>query len=209
MQREDGKFDEAAKTYEDILSQIDKDKRLKKDEKAALGNDIRYTLSGVYLDGNKLDKAVEALRDLVKAEPDNPTYNNDLGYIMADHDMNLPESEKLIRKAIDDDKKQRKEDNPGLKAEQIKANPSYLDSLGWVLYKQKKYKEALPPLQDAVKEEEGQNIEIFDHLAEVHLALGDKTAAVDAWKQGIQHAGPSKREQQRKTEVEKKIKANQ
>ena len=56
--------------------------------------------------------------------------------------MNLAKSEKMIRKAIENDRKQRQKDNPDQKPEEIKDNPSYLDSLGWVLYKQKKYKEA-------------------------------------------------------------------
>src|SRR5262249_4259790 len=148
--------------------------------------DIRYALSSVYVDAKKVDKAAEQLKELLKTDPDNPGYNNDLGYIWADHDMNLTESEKLIRKAIDDDKKNRAKANPDLKPDEIKANASYLDSLGWVLYKQKKYKEALPPLEEAVKDEEGQNIEIFDHLAEVHKALGDKKAAVEAWTKGLE-----------------------
>ena len=37
----------------------------------------------------------------VKKHPKNPTYKNDLGFIWCDHDMKLPESEKLIREAID------------------------------------------------------------------------------------------------------------
>jgi tetratricopeptide (TPR) repeat protein len=209
VQREAGQFDAAAKSYEEMLSRITKDKRLDKDQQTALANDVRYTLSGLYIDANQVDKAADQLKELLKGEPDNPSYNNDLGYIWADHDMNLPEAEKLIRKAIDDDKKQRQKDNPDLKPEEVKANPAYLDSLGWVLFKQKKYKEALPPLEEAVKEEEGQHIEIFDHLAEVHLALGSKAAAVAAWKKGVEHVGTSKREQQKKADVEKKLKANQ
>src|SRR5262249_33054485 len=137
------------------------------------------------------------------------SYNNDLGYIWADHDLKLDESEKLIRKAIEDDKKQQQDDDPELKPEKIKANPAYLDSLGWVLFKQKKYKEALPPLEDAVKEPEGQHIEIFDHLGDVQMALGNKTAAVDAWKKGLDYVGTSKREQERKVIVEKKLKEQQ
>ena len=46
----------------------------------------------------------EELQTLLKKKPNNPTYNNDLGYIWADHDMNLEESEKLIRKAIEEER---------------------------------------------------------------------------------------------------------
>jgi len=43
----------------------------------------------------------------------------------------------------------------------------------------------------------------------VHLALGDKAKAIEAWKKGLEVAGSSKREQQRKQDVEKKLKDNQ
>ncbi|HEX5271103.1 MAG TPA: tetratricopeptide repeat protein [Gemmataceae bacterium] len=230
VQREAGNYAAAAKTYEEMIKKvtdaIDKVKNNTEASKevkdafikqfSADVRDYRYILSGLYIDAKDVAKASEQLKILLKEEPDNPSYNNDLGYVWADHDMNLAEAEKLIRKAIEDDKKEKAKKNPQLKPEQVKANASYLDSLGWVLYKGKKYKDALPPLLDAVKEEDGQNIEIYDHLAEVHLALGDKAAALEAWKKGLDAAkkrleevGPNKREEEKKVEVEKKIKAQQ
>jgi tetratricopeptide (TPR) repeat protein len=207
VQREAGQYDEAAKTYEDVLDRITKDKDLSDDEKKDYGGEIRYSLSNVYLELNKIDKVTEQLEALMKQEPDNPTYFNDLGYIWADHDMNLDKAEDLIRKAIDLDKELRKKAK--VKPEDDKDNSAYLDSLAWVLYKKKKYQEALPPLLEAVKDKEGQHIEIFDHLGDLYTALGEKAKAVEAWKKGVEAAGESKREQQRKTEVEKKIKANE
>ncbi|HZT80469.1 MAG TPA: tetratricopeptide repeat protein [Gemmataceae bacterium] len=207
VQREAGRSDEAAKTYEQVLALIQKDKALGDEERTAYGGEIRYLLSNVYVDLNQVDKAAAHLKALLEQDPDNPTYNNDLGYIWADHDMNLAESEKLIRKAIEKDRERQKKD--GVKPDQVKDTAAYLDSLGWVLFKQKKYKEAKEYLLRAIKDPEGQHIEIFDHLAEVHKALGEKSEAVAAWKKGIAAAGTSKREQQRKAEVEKKLKANE
>ena len=45
-------------------------------------------------------------------------------------------------------------------------------------------------------------------FADVQMALGNKSTAVETWKKGIEYVGTSKREQQRKAEVEKKLKAN-
>src|SRR5262249_9167659 len=140
--REAGKLDEALKVYEEVGERIKKDDRLKKDEQDDFLDNVRYALSGLYVELNQVDKAAEQLKALLAREPDNTTYNNDLGYIWADHDLNLAESEKLIRKAIDEDRRQRRKTNPDLKPELDKDNPAYLDSLGWVLFKQKKYKEA-------------------------------------------------------------------
>jgi tetratricopeptide (TPR) repeat protein len=221
LQRETGKYEAAIKTYDtmigrinDAIEKIKKNKEASQEDKDAaikeLNEDVReyrYNLSGLYIDANQVDKAADVLKSLLKEDPDNPGFNNDLGYIWADHNMNLDESEKLIRKAIDEDKKLKQKRNPDLKPDQVKPNPAYLDSLGWVLYKQKKYKDALPPLEEAVKADDGQSIEIYDHLADVHIALGNKAEAVATWKKGLEQVGSSKREQERKTEVEKKLKA--
>jgi tetratricopeptide (TPR) repeat protein len=200
---------DAAKVYEDAIDRIKSDTNLKKEEQEILIDDIRYSLSGVYVDLDQVDKAAEQLKALLERDPDNSTYNNDLGYIWADHDMNLAESEKLIRKAIDEDRKKRHKDNPNIKPEDDKDNGAYLDSLGWVLYKQKKYKEAKKYLEQAVQSNDGKHIEIYDHLADIDLALGDKAGAIAAWKKGLAVAGDTKREQKRKAEVEKKIKTNE
>lgn len=205
--REDNKFEESAKTYEEVLESIKKDKRLKDEQKADFSIEPRYYLSGIYIDLKQIDKAAEHLKTLLAQDPDNPTFNNDLGFIWADHNMHLEEAEKMIRKAIEEDRKLRKKAN--VKPENDKDNAAYLDSLGWVLHKQKKHKEAKEYLQQAAKAPEGQHIEIYDHLADVLLELGEKSAAIDAWKKGLELAGTSKREQDRKAAVEKKLKANQ
>jgi tetratricopeptide (TPR) repeat protein len=205
VEREAGKYDDAAKTYEEVLDHISKDKELKDEERKEFTNEIRYNLSNVYLEANKIDKVTELLETLMKDDPENPTYYNDLGYIWADHDMNLEKAEEHIKKALELDRKLRKEAK--LTGDDDKDNAAYLDSMGWVLYKQKKYKEAKQYLLDAVKDKEGQHIEIFDHLGDLHTALGEKAEAVAAWKKGLEVVGETKREQQKKAEVEKKLKA--
>src|SRR6185437_13381331 len=100
----------------------------KKEARDELSNSIRYRLSGLYVDINEIGKAAEQLKALLAQKPDDPTYNNDLGYIWADHDMNLAESEKLIRKAIAEERKLREKIKDKLKPEDDKDNPAYLDS---------------------------------------------------------------------------------
>jgi tetratricopeptide (TPR) repeat protein len=186
-----GKNKEALKIYDEEMKLIKDDKDLKKEDREELLDDIRYSLSGVYAELGQIDKAAEQLKALLAKDPDNPTYNNDLGYIWADHDMNLAESEKLVRKAIEDDRKLRQKANPGKKPDEIKERGAYLDSLGWVLYKQKKYEQAKKYLQQAVQyaldEDEDESIEILDHYGDVLMALGQKTEAVNAWKKLKDH----------------------
>ena len=203
--REAGRFAEAAKTYEDVIERIAEDVTLTKAGKEIYASMYRYMLSGIYVDAGNVNRAAEQLKTLIEKEPNNPSYYNDLGYIWADHDMNLAESERLIRKALDLDRAEQVKKNPKLKAEEMKGNGAYLDSLGWVLFKQKKYKEAKAELLKAIEDKEAQHLEIYDHLGDVHMALGDREAALKAWRRGLELVGESRRDLQRKTEVEKKL----
>jgi tetratricopeptide (TPR) repeat protein len=209
IQREIGKPEESAKIYEDLLEKVGKDTTLEKEEIEEIIAEVHYVLSGVYVDMNQIDKASGHLKILLAKKPDDPTFNNDLGYIWADHDMNLDEAETMIRKALEEDRQQKLKANPDMKPDEAKENSAYLDSLGWVLYKKKKFQEAKPILLKAIEDKDAQHIEIYDHLGDVHLALGEKTEALSAWKKGVEAAGPSKREQERKALVEKKIKEHQ
>jgi len=205
--REAGKFEEAAKLYESLIDRVAKLKGIKDKAKDQFAELIRYSLSGLYIDMKNVDKAAEHLKVLLAKDEKNPTYNNDLGFIWADNDKNLDEAEKLIRRAIEEDRKEKEKLKKKGEIEEVKDNAAYLDSLGWVLYKKKKYKEALPYFLDAVKDpEEGQHLEIYDHLAEVYVALGQTDKALETWKKGLTSKPVGKRDEQRKAEVEKKVK---
>ena len=232
IQRESGDYAAAAKTYEDMIKKVnDAIDKVKKNTEASKEvkeafikqfsedvTDYRYILSGLYIDAKDVDKATDELKTLLKEEPDNPSYNNDLGYIWADHDMNLAEAEKLIRKAIEDDKKEQTQEEPRPEAgARSRTTPSYLDSLGWVLFKEKKYKEALPPLQEAVKEEEG-----AEHRDLRPPRRGPPGARATrpppsppgrrGWKPGRsdwKKSAPANANEEKKAEVEKKSRANQ
>jgi tetratricopeptide (TPR) repeat protein len=206
--REAGKLGESAKLYEEVLDQVGKDEELKPKEREVYVKRYQYLLSNVYVDLDRVDRAADMLKALLAKEPNDPGFNNDLGYIWADHDMNLEEAEKLIRKALELDRERRKA-NPKFDPKLDHDNGAYLDSLGWVLFKEKKYKEAKAVMLKAVEDKNTQHIEIYDHLGDVLEALGERQAAVQAYRKGIELAGDTRREQQRKAEVEKKLKKYQ
>ena len=212
VQREAGKFDDAIDTYKDVLDRLDEAKGLKDEARTTMKQRVRYILSGLYVDAKDIDKAAENLEGLIKDDPENPTYYNDLGFIWADNDKKFDESEKLIRKALDLDKVQREKllekgdiDAAGAKKE----NAAYLDSLGWVLFKKKDYKGAVKYLEMAVadkEDEEGQHLEIWDHLADAYMALGETKKAIDTWQKSLKFEDVSKRDVERRKKVTEKIK---
>ncbi len=202
--REAGQDEEAAKAYEEVIAGVLKDKDLDAKKRDRALDRYNYTLSNIYVDMKKIDKATEILQQMLKKAPDNPGLNNDLGYIWADNDMKLDEAEVLIRKALDLDKK-RRQAKTKLKPAEDRDNGAYLDSLAWVLFKKKQYKEAKDVLLKAIEDKESQHIEIYDHLGDVYIALDDRAQAVKAWQKGLEVVGEGRREAERKSVVEKKI----
>jgi tetratricopeptide (TPR) repeat protein len=207
IQKDAGKLKDAIDTYKEALGKLEDNKELSDEEKDKEIDRLHYLLSGVYVENKEIDKAAERLQTLIKRNPDNSTYKNDLGFIWCDNDLKLEESEKLIKEAMAIDKKDKEKAKADGKIEEVKENAAYLDSLGWVYYKQKKYKEALEPLQKAaIDEDEGGHLEIWDHLADCYLALGKKKDALESWEKGLKMDDVSTRDSERRRKVSEKLK---
>ena len=101
---------------------------------------------------------------------------NYLGYMWAERGVNLAEAEEYIRRAVD------------LEPD----NAAYLDSLGWVLYQQGRYHEALVPLERAAQLAAAQpDTAIEEHLGDVLQKLGRRNEAVKAWERAASLPGAS------------------
>ena len=91
----------------------------------------QFSLSNIYVEQGDLRKGEAVLEKVFAEDPENPSVNNDLGYLYADQGKKLKQAEQMIRKA--------------LKAEP--KNSAYQDSMGWVLFKIGKLDEALEQLE--------------------------------------------------------------
>ncbi len=202
--REEGKNQEAANLYEDILGKVETDAELTPEKRGLIADQIRAEVCNVYVDLGKIDQAAEHYEALIKKHPDEPGFYNDLGYVLADHDMKLDEAEKLVRKALELDKVKRQK-SPKYDPKTDHDNGAYLDSLGWVLYKKKELKEARKYLEMAVADKATRHIEIYDHLGDVCAQLGDRDAAINAWEQGLKYVTDTRRDRERRAVVEKKL----
>jgi pentatricopeptide repeat protein len=204
--REAGKSDESIGVFDDTIERLGK-ADLEDTQRDKYIDRCHYIMSSVYTDMGKIDQGIEVLRKLLKAHPDNSTYNNDLGYILADNNKSLDEAETLIREAIklDQAERQKLKDQGLLDSDEDQDNAAYLDSLGWVLFKKKSYAEAKKCLLQAVKSDDGKHVEIFDHLADVHKALGEKAEALAVWQKALDLENVTKRDDARKEAIKKKM----
>jgi Tfp pilus assembly protein PilF len=87
----------------------------------------------------------------------------------ADEGKNLGQAESLIRAAVQSDPE----------------NAAYLDSLGWVLYKQSKFAEARRCLEAATKTGRPDPI-VLDHLGDALYRLDEQAEAARIWRRSME-----------------------
>lgn len=96
--------------------------------------------------------------------PDNALVLNNYAYYLALRKEKLDKAEKMIKKAL--------EISPD--------NPNYLDTYAWVLYQQKKYKEAEMILKELADRKPSSVI--LEHYGDVLFQLNKKQEAIEYWK---------------------------
>jgi tetratricopeptide (TPR) repeat protein len=125
--------------------------------------DLRYAVASIYEEQGRIPDALHELTDLVKARPDDPAALNALGYTLADHFRDLGRARRLIERAYAAAPK----------------NAAILDSLGWVLFRQRHSAEAETYLRAAYADDRGGDIAA--HLGEVLWRLGKPAEAEHIW----------------------------
>jgi Tfp pilus assembly protein PilF len=129
-----------------------------------------YSLAGAYARLSASDRSEPALAAVLKLDPSFAGANNDLAYTWAEQGRNLPQAEAMVSKAL------RVEPD----------NSSFLDSMGWVLYKRGKFAEAVEKLKRAAIDEEPV---VLDHLGDALYRLGEPEKAAAQWKQAAAKMG--------------------
>ena len=150
------KFQDAEKTYQFILNIAPSD------------FEAHFFLGTVY---EEQGRRYEAIREFETALEFNPEYAdalNSLGYLYAEESINLEKAEELLKKALT------YEPNNG----------AYVDSLGWVYFKQGRYEEAIQELEQAVQFLS--DSVIYEHLGDVYLRQGDFVKARENWQKSLE-----------------------
>jgi tetratricopeptide (TPR) repeat protein len=130
--------------------------------------DRLLAIAHLYEEVDRAAQTQHVLAEVLRRDPLNPGANNDLGYEWADAGNSLPQAEQMIRRAV--------------AAEPD--NEAFLDSLGWVLYKQGRLDEARPWLAQAAQDEQADPT-ILDHLGDTLYRLGQADSARANWQQAL------------------------
>src|SRR6266540_3840257 len=164
-QREAKQTQRAVVTFEEALrdAQLDQDNEIV-NAKFYFNYGVTAEQAGLY------EKAADLLRRSITLDPANAAeaYNY-LGYMWADHNMHLDEAREMIERALESDPN----------------NGSYLDSLGWVEFRQGKFDQALADLLRAVKNMDREDPIVFEHIGDTYLKLHRVSEALESWQKAF------------------------
>jgi len=214
---ENGQTDEAAKilraqltgtgaadrdTYLNIAQVYERGRRYKEAEATAKtaealpgperDNEMAWFLLGAIYEKQKLyDRAEEQFKKVLSVNPNNAEALNYYGYMLGDLGTRLDEAEDLVRRALKDEP----------------YNGAYLDSLGWIYFKENKLADAEATLRMA-EERESHDATIHSHLGDLYAKTGRGDKAAAEWEKSLvewHRALPADVENDKIAEVEKKL----
>lgn len=152
--------------------------------------DAKFVMSNIRLKDGEIEEAVEWLEQILDEFPSDVGAMNDLGYLMADHEISVARAMRMIRQAVDEEPE----------------NKAYRDSLGWALYRMGAYEEAIAELTIASSGDEPDPV-ILDHLADALVANGDKDAASTVWRKALKLIDDAKQGDGSLDDLKSKIKS--
>ena len=213
---ENGQTDEAVKilrtqlsntqadrdVYLDIAQVYERSRRYKEAEEAARAaeaqpgqprdNETVWFLLGAIYERQKLyDHAEDEFKKALSIDPNNAPVLNYYGYMLGDLGQRLDEAESFVQRALKQDP----------------YNGAYLDSLGWIYYKENKLADAEATLRQAV-ERDSHDPTIHSHLGDVYSKLGRSEQAAGEWEKSMsewRRALPADLETDKIAELEKKL----
>jgi tetratricopeptide (TPR) repeat protein len=135
---------------------------------------IEYDRAVILEQSGHVHESVEALQHILEKRPDDPTLLNALGYTLADHSLELPHAELLIRRALT----------------VMPDSPAALDSLGWVRFRSGDLQGATVTLERAYSL--GHDGEIAAHWGEALWVSGQQSEARRVWAAALAREPDSK-----------------
>ncbi len=158
---------EKARQFDRAKQQIDEASELADSDDARIG--VLFAYGSMHERAKDYEQAEAKFRELLAAAPDNSSALNYLGYMFADRGMHLNEAHDMIQRALD------LEPNNG----------AYLDSLGWVYFRQNKLELAAKFLERSLEQYKDDPV-VHSHLGDVYFKQGRIADAKRHWNRGLE-----------------------
>lgn len=150
------------KNYQKAVKALEHGKRLSSSEPELVAQ-FNAQLGDSYNSLKDYKKSDEAYEAVLTFDPDNEHVLNNYSYFLSLRGEQLPKAKTMAKRLVD----------------KHPANPTYLDTYAWVLYKMEDYNGALTYLEKAVAFSE--DATIVEHYGDVLYKLGKREEAVRQW----------------------------
>jgi predicted Zn-dependent protease len=157
--------------------------------------DLNFALGSAYERAGKKESAERVFLDILVKHPDHAQTLNYLGYMWAESGTNLERAAEMLKKAVSEEPR----------------NGAYVDSLGWVYFRQGNLDMAEKYLTDA-SHLLPRDATVHEHLGDVFAKRGDYVRALTAYRAALKLEPEAKDEAKLKTkiaELEKQTQAAQ
>jgi tetratricopeptide (TPR) repeat protein len=189
-------------TYLNIAQVYERGRRYKEAEESARAAEVLpgqarenemvwFLLGAIYERQKFFDKAEEQFKRVLAVNPKNAPVLNYYGYMLGDLGIRLDEAEALVQQALKEDP----------------YNGAYLDSLGWIYFKENKLGASESTLRKAV-ERERHDATIHSHLGDLYAKTGRGDLAAAEWEKSLvewRRSLPADMETDKVAELEKKL----
>lgn len=165
-----GKYAEALVVFEEGLKVMGDDNPPVKSDFYAQVGDLNYHL------GNK-EVAYENYEKALKLNPQNLGVLNNYSYFLSLDDESLDKAERMS----------------GITVKAEPTNATFLDTYGWVLFRQGAYTMARIYIENAVKySEDNPSSEVLEHYGDILYKTGEEEKALEQWKKAKELGSDSK-----------------
>jgi tetratricopeptide (TPR) repeat protein len=152
---------------------------------------VWFLLGAIYERQKFFDRAEEQFKKVLAVSPKSAAVLNYYGYMLGDLGIRLDEAEALVQRALKEDP----------------FNGAYLDSLGWIYFKESKFDAAESTLRKAVGRE-SHDATIHSHLGDLFAKTGRSDLAAAEWEKSLaewRRSLPADLEPEKVAELEKKL----
>lgn len=149
---------------------------LHKEKNDELLSEMLTALGDTYNSDKQYAASDSCYRAALALKPDNASALNNFSYYLSERGENLEEAEKMSARSLD------------LRPEEA----TFLDTYGWILYKQGKYEEAKTYIQRAIDAtKDGTDATLYEHLGDIEYKLGNADKALENWRMAQSKGGKS------------------
>ncbi len=152
-----------------------------------LVSDFYAIMGDILHDKGYADEAYAAYDSCLQWKDDNLGCLNNYAYYLSEENKHLEKAAQMSYRTV-----QAEPDNS-----------TFLDTYAWILFKQKKYADALQYIDMAVENDTTKSAVIIEHAGDIHAMNGDIDTALKYWKEALD-AGPDNAKAIRRKIKEKK-----